>query len=110
MTVYEPFYRWLDSVGQADWAKQLAKFTDQRLADYFHGKMPLWQKALADLPSIKPSAIELQQQVAIGSKEDLAACDSASFIELNNVFHPWRNVPYQLFDIHIDAEWRSDWN
>lgn len=90
MTVYEPFYRWLESVGQADWAKQLAKFTDQRLADDFHGKMPLWQKALADLPSIKPSVIELQQQVTIGSKEDLSAYDTSSFIELIKTFHPWQ--------------------
>jgi len=109
MTVYEPFYRWLESVGQADWAKQLAKFTDQRLADDYHGKMPLWQKALADLPSIKPSAIELQQQVAIGAKEDLAGYDTSSFINLIKTFHPWRKGPYQVFDIHIDTEWRSDW-
>jgi tRNA (mo5U34)-methyltransferase len=52
MTVYKPFYRWLESVGQADWAEQLGNFTAERLADDFHGKMPLWQQALADLPSI----------------------------------------------------------
>jgi tRNA (mo5U34)-methyltransferase len=24
-------------------------------------------------------------------------------------FHPWRKGPYNLFDIHINTEWRSDW-
>ena len=23
--------------------------------------------------------------------------------------HPWRKGPFNLFDIHIDTEWRSDW-
>ena len=109
MTVYEPFYRWLDAVGQAAWAEQLAKFTAARLADDFHGKMPLWQQALADLPSIKPSFIELKQQVKIGTAEDLAPCNKQAFIEQIKIFHPWRKGPYWLFDVHIDTEWRSDW-
>ena len=23
--------------------------------------------------------------------------------------HPWRKGPFELFGIHIDTEWRSDW-
>lgn len=109
MTVYEPFYRWLEAMGQAAWAEQLAKLTAAKLADDFHGKMPLWQQALAGLPPIKPSFIELKQQVKIGTAEDLAPYNKQAFIEQVKTFHPWRKGPYWLFDLHIDTEWRSDW-
>lgn len=29
--------------------------------------------------------------------------------ELFKKFHPWRKGPFDLFGIHIDTEWRSDW-
>ena len=25
------------------------------------------------------------------------------------MLHPWRKGPFELFDVHIDTEWRSDW-
>lgn len=109
MTVYEPFYHWLESIGQKQWAEQLANFTAERLADDFHGKMPLWQQALASLPAILPSKVELQRQITIGSAEEFVDTNKPALRELIKAFHPWRKGPYQLFDIHIDTEWRSDW-
>ena len=45
----------------------------------------------------------------IGQLEDLAEEDRNKLEEQLKALHPWRKGPYNLFDIYIDTEWRSDW-
>jgi tRNA (mo5U34)-methyltransferase len=53
-----------------------------------HGDTPRWQAALASLPDIAVSARLYRDRVTL---------------------HPWRKGPFELFGLHIDTEWRSDW-
>ena len=46
--------------------------------------------------------------VAIGSEND--ASQSLEEIETSlKAMHPWRKGPFNIFGVHIDTEWRSDW-
>ncbi len=109
MSVYQPLYSKLDAMGLQAWRQQLEQQVTERLAVERHGKMPMWLQAMNAMPDVKPSAIELGDTVAIGHDADLGSFSREHFVELIKTFHPWRKGPYQLFDIHLDTEWRSDW-
>ncbi len=109
MSVYQPLYQILNQLGLHDWSDQLQKTIPERLSASHHGDMAKWLTILNALPSITASKIELKKQVTIGQASDLVDYDKALFIEQLQQFHPWRKGPYQLFDVEIDTEWRSDW-
>lgn len=50
--------------------------------------------------------------VAIGTKEDISVRDRRLVEQVLRGFMPWRKGPFRIFDIDIDAEWRSQrkWN
>ena len=109
MINYQPFYDWLNARGHADWRVTLQQQIAAQLTDSRHGKMPMWRQALEALPDIRPSVIELKDLVKVGVGADLASIDTEHIISALKHFHPWRKGPYQLFDLTIDTEWRSDW-
>ena len=74
-----------------------------------HGDYKAWQSLLQQLPDIKPSQVNFDlDAVQIGLKEDVSANNAAQLQELLLQLQPWRKGPFDLFGIHIDAEWRSD--
>ncbi|MCG6969986.1 MAG: tRNA 5-methoxyuridine(34)/uridine 5-oxyacetic acid(34) synthase CmoB [Gammaproteobacteria bacterium] len=87
-------------------AEQLAK----RLAQYLHGDLEKWRQALDALPDIKPSSLELNSPaIKIGAADDIDEATRQNIIQQLRKIHPWRKGPFDLFGIHIDTEWRSDW-
>lgn len=109
MIDYEPIYGRLSSTPLSPWLNTLPGLVETALDPERHGRLPEWLGALANLPEIKPSTIELRDEVRIGSASDLSAeTRQALETELRH-FHPWRKGPFTLFDLFIDTEWRSDW-
>jgi tRNA (mo5U34)-methyltransferase len=108
MSVYEPLYQRLDQAGLQEWRQQLEIQISERLATERHGKLPVWQSALAQLPKVELSSLELKDKVSIGRANDLSM-PLDEFKDLLQHFHPWRKGPYHLFDMHLNTEWRSDW-
>ena len=91
------------------WAELLPQQIEQGLSEARWGDLPGWQAVLRTLPDIKPSEIELLGKVTIGTADD---CDDETREQLRDTLkglHPWRKGPFDLFGIHIDTEWRSDW-
>lgn len=80
----------LNSLGLASWAESLPPLIEQRLSSKNHGNYSRWQDILLALPKADRDTQE------------------ALLLELA----PWRKGPFDLGDISIDAEWRSDlkWN
>lgn len=109
MSVYQSLYSKLDTIGLEQWSLQLRQTIPAKLSEDGHGKMAGWQAALAALPNIIPSSINLKDQVQIGSVNDFIDQDRDLFIENLKAFHPWRKGPYHLFGIELDTEWHSDW-
>ncbi len=74
-----------------------------------HGDLPTWYQFLANLPSVPATPVNLMHSVSIGSKENT---DPKTIKEIQTQLEgliPWRKGPYDIFGIHIDTEWRSDW-
>lgn len=91
------------------WAELLPEQIERGLSEARWGDLPEWQAVLKQLPAITPSSVELIEKVAIGAADD---CDEQTREQLSAVLkglHPWRKGPFDLFGIHIDTEWRSDW-
>lgn len=92
-----------------DWAKILHEQLKEAMTVERWGDLPDWQQVLESLPNITPSDINLKNGVTIGQPND---CDDSTREQLKTVLmglHPWRKGPYDLFGLHLDTEWRSDW-
>lgn len=91
------------------WAKELPHQLEQALSVERWGDMPGWQLALENLPQVEPSQIDLKDGITVGQPGD---CNDQTREQLKEALmglHPWRKGPYNLFGLHIDTEWRSDW-
>ncbi|PPV42420.1 tRNA 5-methoxyuridine(34)/uridine 5-oxyacetic acid(34) synthase CmoB [Ectopseudomonas oleovorans] len=89
-----------------DWACELPGQLDAKLA-IGHGDLARWYGAVQALPELPVSEVELLQRFAFGG-----ACDDATRAQLKTALQgliPWRKGPFELFGVHIDTEWRSDW-
>jgi len=96
--------------GLGKWQETLPSQLESVFSSRTHGKMQEWQDILTSLPEINTSDIDLTTaKVRIGQPTD---CDDKIRIQLEGLLqklHPWRKGPYDLFGIHIDTEWHSDW-
>lgn len=88
----------------ADFADQLRVEIDNFFAGRPHGRAEEWSRILETLPEVSADGFSLSQDTV---QLDLAADDALK--EKLQAFKPWRKGPFQLGDIFIDTEWRSDW-
>ena len=72
-----------------------------------HGDLPKWIEALNGLPTATAPLVP-GDIVRIGSAGDLSGPDTDRLRNALRGLMPWRKGPFELFGIHIDAEWRSD--
>ena len=89
-----------------EWAADLPAQLDAKLA-VGHGDLERWFAAVQALPALQPSQVELRDALRLD-----AACDEATRTALRTALQgliPWRKGPFELFGVHIDTEWRSDW-
>lgn len=92
------------------WAQQLPDQIDAGLSHQRYGDLARWQDALAALPELTPTSIDLNSS-RVGARR-ANALDEQEHQALHSALralHPWRKGPFELFDVHIDTEWRSDW-
>ncbi|MCK5818433.1 MAG: tRNA 5-methoxyuridine(34)/uridine 5-oxyacetic acid(34) synthase CmoB [Psychromonas sp.] len=76
---------------------------------HVHGKLASWMRILDKLPEIKTNNIELKERVEIGNADELSNGETKKLENLLQKFHPWRKGPFDIYGVHIDTEWRSDW-
>lgn len=74
-----------------------------------YGDLPAWYQALAQLPDLVPGKVDLLNSVTIGTARDAPPETIAQLENALRALIPWRKGPVDLFGIHIDTEWRSDW-
>ena len=96
-----PLARWADCL-----ADDIARDFNARR----HAELPRWQQALAALPALVPDHSDIDTDtVRVGRREDCTAPEQAALVRALRALQPWRKGPFELFGIHIDTEWRSDW-
>lgn len=89
-----------------DWAADLPAQIDAKLA-VGHGDLQRWYTAVQSLPPLQVERQELRAQLLLDGP-----CDEATRAQLLGALQsliPWRKGPFDLFGVHIDTEWRSDW-
>jgi len=107
---YQPLIdRWQASDLQA-WAERLPEQLATGLSLERFGDLPRWMNALAQLPDLRADNVALDasrvgatQNTALTSDQEQQLRDALMGL------HPWRKGPFELFNVHIDTEWRSDW-
>lgn len=92
----------------APWIERLPEQVAAGFSSQRYGDLPRWLAALNMLPDVSPSSIRLDAS-RVGCSGSLGATDRQQLIAGLRGLHPWRKGPFQLFDVHIDTEWRSDW-
>lgn len=101
--------RWSEGE-MSPWAKVLPQQIDSGLSHSRYGDLARWQKCVQALPDIRGDILTLNDsQVGASST---TALDESTLEQLHDALmglHPWRKGPYNLFGVHIDTEWRSDW-
>jgi tRNA (mo5U34)-methyltransferase len=90
------------------WVKVLKAATD-RVAG--HGDLARWQAALDVLPEVQTGSADFATTVRVSPApyEDLDPARQQALESALKSLRPWRKGPFELFDLHIDSEWRSDW-
>jgi len=110
MINYQPLInRWRDG-DMSRWADILQDQLDTGLSHQRYGDLDRWQKALEALPEVTVDSVSLNNS-SVGASAP-SALDERSGEQLREALmglHPWRKGPYDLFGVHIDTEWRSDW-
>ncbi|MEN8193260.1 MAG: tRNA 5-methoxyuridine(34)/uridine 5-oxyacetic acid(34) synthase CmoB [Bacteroidota bacterium] len=107
MIDYSGFFDDIEQTKLSPFKDSIQKFIETAFTNNDINK---WQSAIDNFPSISPSVINLNSDaIQIGNVND---CSEKQRLELKDQlmeFHPWRKGPYNIFDIFIDTEWRSDW-
>ncbi len=110
MINYEPLLQSLTDVNAGNWADQIPQQIQHAFELNRHRQANHWQNLINDWPEHNPAHINLNSsRVEIGNADELLPEKIGQLKELLMAFHPWRKGPYQLYGIHLDSEWRSDW-
>ncbi|MCR9201986.1 MAG: tRNA 5-methoxyuridine(34)/uridine 5-oxyacetic acid(34) synthase CmoB [Planctomycetaceae bacterium] len=102
---YESLFARLADAGLDDWADELRVQTAAALQPETHGLLADWKEAWAQLPTAETAALDCRDGVRLTGEFG----SQAALRERLMTFHPWRKGPFQIGDLHIDTEWRSDW-
>lgn len=110
MIDYQPLYDALIDAKADAWVKILPEQLERGFDQSRHGNLAEWQ-ALVDSVPVLPAAQRVldADAVQIGGSDDLSATAKNQLESQLKALHPWRKGPYNLFGIHVDTEWRSDW-
>ncbi|MDX8386907.1 MAG: tRNA 5-methoxyuridine(34)/uridine 5-oxyacetic acid(34) synthase CmoB [Ghiorsea sp.] len=73
-----------------------------------HGDFSRWSKGLSQLPSVDEADVCFSGKVEISS-DLMPVAAKESVKDALKLMHPWRKGPFDLFGVHINTEWRSDW-
>lgn len=109
MLDFNPFYAYIAQNKLAPWLEVLPAQLKHWVTESLRGDFKTWQNAVAFLPDVQPSSVDVLHRVRIGTAADVSAGDLKRMEGLLQQLGPWRKGPFEIFGIHIDTEWRSDW-
>lgn len=101
-----PLIRRLAGTPLAPWSNGLQAQLNEKLSRS-HGDLERWQAAVDALPPLGAERVELRECVRLDG-----GCDEPTRLALRQALlglSPWRKGPFELFGVHVDTEWRSDW-
>jgi len=100
---YTLFYQQLAQTPATTWLDTLPQQIADALHSSKHGDLLKWLELLQNLPILPASEIHLQTpEVTVKGSEH------PDLKEILQQLHPWRKGPFQIHNVFIDTEWRSD--
>lgn len=109
MIDYQPLINALTGTKLSPLADIIPDIASTGLCTKRYGDLPAWLSALASLPKVKPTYIDVKDSVTIGKPADISPQEQEAIEQSLRALIPWRKGPFQVFDTFIDTEWRSDW-
>ncbi len=110
MTFYDTFLKNLSSGPLALWQDTLPQQISDGLDPNRFGNMKKWQTAINALTDITATSIDLNTSaIRVGHDDDINNKQRSTLKQHLMQLHPWRKGPFELFGLHIDTEWHSDW-
>ena len=110
MINYQNLYSALSNAKADAWVNILPEQIALSFDPVKHGDLTRWQTLIDGVTVFSTTQFLTDaDSVQIGFTEDLSPTEKAKFEAQLKTLHPWRKGPYNLFGIHIDTEWRSDW-
>lgn len=109
MIDFGDFYQIIAKNELAPWLEtlpaQLAAWQKQNIDSRF----TQWINTIDHLPAIKPDYLDLLHTVTAKNTLPLSEGEKKRITHLLMTLSPWRKGPFSLYDVYVDAEWRSDW-
>ncbi len=104
---FQPLFDDLRAEGFEDWAALLESRCHDAINAVGHGNLEDWRQAWHELPANSANLTVRNGRVTVDGDHQPESTEAlkASLMKL----HPWRKGPFEVFGIHIDTEWRSDW-
>jgi len=99
--------RWIQGP-LAQWLEDLPALLHSGLSTERYGDLPRWRAALNNLPDLRVGA-PLLNSPRVGVTGSISNPELKTLEDALRGLHPWRKGPFELFGLHIDTEWRSDW-
>lgn len=91
------------------WLKQLPDRLAEAMDPDANGHQPRFTQALNTIQALPAAARVNLNEAAICACGSLAPAQLDALRSVAKMLMPWRKGPYQLYDLLIDTEWRSDY-
>lgn len=110
MIDYQPLIRRWQEGPLSRWSEVLEEQIATGLSHERYGDLAGWQESMTQLPDLVADTIQLNStKVGANCQPPLEPEKKAQLRKALMGLHPWRKGPFELFGVHIDTEWRSDW-
>lgn len=110
MIDYKPFYLACQNTPLEDHLDAFPEILKDRINARKYGDLPKWEAVLGKLPQLANIQSDFQtDEITLSSTSPLSNEEKVQLENNLRELHPWRKGPFNIFDIHIDTEWRSDW-
>ena len=106
---YDDLFAFMNTTKLAPWVSELEALLTYKLQEKPHGDLNRWLAAFDSLPEISADQIHLNtSKVGASCNQPLSESLHKQLEHSLKNLAPWRKGPFELFGIHIDTEWRSD--
>ena len=96
-----------DCIEQLPAFARYAEIMAARLRD--HGDVMRWEAAVSELEQLSLHTTNVEYGATVTAAGAISVAQRAQLKTNLQALKPWRKGPFNLYDIQLDTEWRSDW-
>ncbi len=107
---YQNFWDYLYDTRLEEWKNVLPPIIEAILKEDANGNMARWLPAINSIKSLPTAKTTKLNTAAVTATNVEISPEQQEQLKLDlKALMPWRKGPFQIKDITIDTEWRSDW-